>query len=46
MFRNFYQFIDDALYIAGLVFAGSMAFALVAILGLGLVQFLADLAGG
>jgi len=43
MFRNFWQFIDDGLYIAGLVFAGSMAFLLVAILGAGLVQFLASL---
>lgn len=43
MFRNFWKFIDDGLYVAGLVFAGSIAFLLVAILGLGLVQFLASL---
>lgn len=44
MFRNFYQFIDDALYVGGLVFAGSIAFLLVSILGLGLAQFLVSLA--
>jgi len=43
MFRNFWQFIDEALYVAGLVFAGSIAFLLVTILGLGLAQFLVSL---